>query len=445
MALGLSRSQRVDQRPLALLDIGSSKVCCLIVSAPAGDGNGARVGEPLPVRRLGLGLTRSQGIRAGAVIDLAEAEEAVRQAVAQAEQEAGVAISEVVVAVSAGRLASLNFSAGTKPATGTVSSADIDKVLDAGSEFAARDARELLHLHRLGFRLDGRSGIRNPRGMAGKRLTIDLNAVISDAAATRNLRSLLGRSYLTASQLVGAPYAAALAALAEDDLQAGTIVIDCGADCTSFALFAEGLFLGVGSVAIGGQLITQDIARALSLPVNQAERIKALYGNLVGAMSDEHEYVPFSTAGSRSNIDPATLPRVTRAQLRRIMVPRVEETLQLVREAMTATGLSGRAGGRVVLTGGAAQLSGLSEQVARLFGATARVATPLGFDGFAPGEMTPALGTVIGLAYATLVPGALPRRSSSEALSPASYAGRLGRWFKDSFWDDEKAAGTGAA
>ncbi len=437
MAWGFATSGQTGGKPLAFLDIGSSKVGCLIVSPPSDD---VHVGAPLPVRKLGFGLTRSRGIRAGAVVDLAQAEEAVRQAVAEAEQDAGVSITDVTVAVSAGRLASLNFSGGARPATGAVTSADIDKVLDAGAGFAARDGRELLHLHRLGFRLDGQAGIRNPRGMSGQKLNVDVNAVVADAAFTRNLRSLLGRSYLSVSQLVAAPYASALASISEDDLQSGLTVIDLGADTTTFALFGEGLFLHAGGIAVGGQQITLDIARAVSLPVNQAERIKTLYGNLVGALSDEHEYVPLA----RPNSDPDTAQLMTRAQLRRIILPRVEEMLQLVRERISATGLAGRAGGRVLLTGGASQMAGLSELVSRTWGFDARVVSPLAPSGFAAGELNPAHGALVGLAYASLVPGALPKRTSAMPASPAGYAGRVGRWFKDSFWDDETAE-TGAA
>jgi cell division protein FtsA len=440
MAFGFQNPARKTVRPLAFLDIGSSKIACLIVEAPAQD-EAAGVGAPLAARRLGFGLTRSSGIRAGAVVDLAQAEDAVRNAVAQAEQEAGLVITDVVAAISGGRLSSLNFSAGTRPATGVVASADIDKVLAGGADFAGRDGRELLHMHRLGFRLDGETGIRNPRGLQGERLTVDMNAVVADATFTRNLRSLLARSYLSVSQLVAAPYAGALACLAEDDLYGGLTVIDMGADTTTFALFAEGLFLHAGSIAVGGQQITLDIARALGMPLNQSERIKALYGNLVGALSDEHEYLPLA----RPNSDPEIAQLVTRAQLRRIIGPRIEGTLHLVRERIAATGLAQRAGGRVLLTGGASQLAGLSELVARQWACDVRLASPHGVEGFAGGELNAAHSVVAGMAYATLVPGALPRRSTPVDVTPAGYAGRLGRWFKDSFWDDEKTAESGAA
>ena len=441
MALSLIRSSKKPERPIAFLDLGTSKVSCLIVSAAAGDPGEARLGAVLPVRKMGLGLTRSRGIRAGTITDLAEAEEAVKLAVGQAEAEAGVRVDEVVVAVTAGRLKSQNFATSARPVDGSVVSADIDKMLAAGKAFAERDGRSLLHLQRLGFRLDDQTGIRNPRGMSGEKLSLDLNAVTADEAALRNIRLLLARGFLKVSTLVAAPYASALATLLEEDLQATTVVIDLGAGTTSFAVFRDGLFQHAGAIAIGGQQVTQDVARSLSIPIIQAERIKALYGNLVGAMSDEHEFVPLTVKNDAA----ASEPRLTRAQLRRLVAPRIDETLQLVRDRLAESGLVAENPERLVLTGGASELAGLGDTAARKFGCRTRIGWPKPVNGMAPGSATPGPAALLGLAYAVLVPGALGRFAEPKNAGPSGYAGRLGRWFKESFWDDEQPADTGSA
>ena len=437
MLFGANRHGRTSETPLALLDIGSSKVACLIVSAPSRSAAEAQIGEPLGVRQLGLGMTRSRGIRGGAVADFAEAEEAIKQAVGEAEAEAGVSVDDVVVAVTGGRLHSANFAGSAVTTSGTVAGSDIAKVLDAGKAYVEQNGRSLLHLHRLGYRIDGQGGIRNPRGQPGHKLSIDLNAVAADTLVTRNIAALLGRSYLTVSHLVAAPYASALAVLTVEDLRDGAVVIDLGACTTTFAIFGNGLFTHAGSIALGGQHITHDIAQAFAIPVNQAERIKALYGNLVGAMSDEHEFLP-STGNSGETTGELS---VTRAQLRRVIAPRVDETLQLVRDRVLASGLCPDGLRRVVLTGGASQLAGLVEAAERHFGCSVRTGSPKLVAGMPKALATPVLGAVIGLGYAVLVPGALPQFSQAQKSLPAGYAGRLGQWFKDSFWDDERPAG----
>ena len=441
MGSRLVPSTNKGRRPIALLDLGSSKVSCLIVSAPRGNSDTARIGALLPVRKLGFGLTRSRGIRAGTIVDLAEAEEAVKQAVGEAEAEAGIRVDEVAVATTSGRLQSLNFAASTCPASGKVASSDIQKMLAAGRAFAERDGRKLLHLQKLGFRLDEQHGIGDPRGMMGGRLSLDFNAVTADEGALRNVRLLLGRAYLSVSAMVATPYASALATLAEEDLQAGTVVVDFGAGTTSFAVFCDGRFQHAGAIAAGGQQVTLDIARALAIPMTQAERIKALYGNLVGAMSDEHEYVPLAHGGGATERE----PRLTRAQFRRILVPRIDETLLLVRERIAKGGLGARAPERLILTGGASQLAGLADTASRHFGCQARIGWPKAIAGLEPAAATAGVSALLGLAYAALVPGALEPVAGPRATSPAGYAGRLGRWFKDSFWDDELAGDASSA
>ena len=440
MVLRLIRTEAKSGRSLALLDLGSSKVSCLIIAATEADATGPRIGLPLPARTLGFGLTRSRGIRAGTIVDLAEAEEAVKQAVGQAEAEAGLRIDEVVVAVTSGRLQSLNFAASTQPTGGKVTSADIDKMTAAGRAYSERDGRSVLHLQRLGFRLDGQSGIRNPRGMAGERLSLDFNAVTADEANLRNIRNLLARSYLSVSAMVAAPFASALATLGEEDLHGGTAVIDFGAGTTTFAVFRDGLFIHAGAVALGGNQVTSEIARALAIPVIQAERIKALYGNLVGAMSDEHEYVPL-TIGDKTA---ATDVRLTRSQLRGVIAPRVAEIMELVRQRMAVGGQGSGNLQHLIVTGGASQLAGLGEAASEHFGCQARIGCPGAMDGLAPAATTQGAAALVGLAFAALMPGVVERVAGPKSVNPVGYAGRLGRWFKDSFWDDEQPADAGA-
>ena len=443
MGLGILKRTREPAEPLAFLDIGSSKIACLIAEPVPGEP--PRAGAPLPLRRLGFGLTKSEGIRAGAVTDLNLAEGAVRQAVAEAESEAGLSIRDAAVAVGGARVSSLTFSLGMATKTGTVSGADIERVLERGRAHAAEGGREVLHMHRLAYKLDGESGVRNPRGMPGEKLGLTLNAVRADGGLMRNTKALLARAYLKPAAFVAAPYAAALAVLSEDDLTGGTTVVDFGAETTGFALFHNGLFIGSGAVPLGGQQITEDIARSLLLPVSDAERIKTLYGNLLGAMSDEHEVLPIVPEGEAGDLGDQR--RITRAKLRRVLVPRVDETLAALRSAISATGLAKRASGRLVLTGGACELAGLADRAARALGGDGvdvRVARPMPIEGFAPGEMAPMLAGVFGLAYARMVPGAIPGEVAAGAPAPKTYAGRLSRWFKDSFWDEE-TAGSGAA
>ncbi|MEZ5776389.1 MAG: cell division protein FtsA [Hyphomicrobiaceae bacterium] len=434
--LNRSEHREANERIVTFLDIGTSKICCMIVALPRRLAGPHRIGQPLPGRVLGFGYGPSKGIKAGLVVDLTEAEQAIRSAVDRAEERAGIHVEQVVVSVTAGRLRSTTFSASADVGRRTVAEADIARALAAGRAFAERDGRTLLHMHRLGYRLDAETGIRNPRGMTGERLSVDLNAVTADDPPLRNLVLLVERCFLSVAAMIATPYASALSVMTADEAQLGVTVIDMGAGATTVALFAEGQFIHADAVAIGGSHISFDIARALSTPLHVAERIKTFYGNLVGAASDEHELIPYSIVGE----DDGLRYHTSKARIRRIIRPRIEETLEVVAERLLKSGCADYSGGRVVLTGGAAQLAGLPEFAQQVLGRTVRVAAPRPFGDLPESATTPPFATVHGLGHALITPGIVAGAIAESASGAPSrgYLGQVTRWFMESFWDDDR-------
>ncbi|MGL4397104.1 MAG: cell division protein FtsA, partial [Hyphomicrobium sp.] len=277
-------ADRKGSRIVGLLDIGTSKVAAAVLIADAATARGVR--EVQPSRIAGLGLHRSRGVKAGVLTDLDEAEIAVRAALGQAERAAGVNLDSVIVSVASGRLSSQHFAASAPIDSGVVDDDDIDRVLNAGKAYAERDGRMLVHLNRLGFRIDGTAGVSEPRGLAAHKLTADLHAVTADEAPIRNLLLLIERCYLKCESLVVAPYASGLAVTSAEERALGVTCIDIGAGTASISLFADGQFVGAEVVPVGSQHMSFDIARALQTPLAEAERIKTLYGTLVSAQSD---------------------------------------------------------------------------------------------------------------------------------------------------------------
>ena len=172
-----------NSQVVGLLDIGTSKVACIIAALDPPE----RQGEGRRIRVLGVGHLRSRGLKAGVITDLAEAEATVRAAIAQAERTARLTLEEVFVSVSCGRLQSSNFSASVDITGGVVRADDIDRLMAGGHAFAEREGRTLIHLNRVGFRVDGAAGCHDPRGMAASRLSADMHTVAADEAPVRNL------------------------------------------------------------------------------------------------------------------------------------------------------------------------------------------------------------------------------------------------------------------
>lgn len=427
MTLGQNRSDRRGSSVVGLLDIGTSKVAAAILVQ---DPQAASIGDTYGGMRIaGLGMHRSRGVKAGVLTDLDEAETAVRGAISQAERAAGLTLDSVIVSVACGRLKSQHFAASAEIQGGMVLDEDIDRVMDAGRAYAERDGRSLIHLNRLGFRLDGVPGVVDPLGLAARQLAADLHSVTADEAPLRNLLLLIERCYLSCAGLVASPYASALAVTTEEERELGVTCIDFGAGTTSIALFAEGRFAGVDVVPVGSQHISFDIAKTLQTPLAEAERIKTLYGTLISAQSDEHESFSYPLAGEE---DGATY-QTTKARLTEIIRPRVAQIMSLVRERLEQNGASAYAGEKIVLTGGASQLLGASEFAANEFGRPVRVGKPAAFPGLPLSVAGPHFATLAGLAAAVAAGDGAGGDYGGRGHSGQGYMGRVGSWLRASF------------
>jgi cell division protein FtsA len=424
---GHASADRRGQQIFGILDIGTSKIAAAIVAAGPIDPRGRTPVAPL--RIIGIGLQKSKGVKSGVLTDLDAAELAVRAAISQAEREAGVTLDSVSVSVSSGRLKSTHFAANADIEGGVVTDDDIHRMMEGGRAFAERDGRMLIHMNRLGFRLDGMDGVLDPKGLAARQLTAHLHAVTADEAPLRNLLLLIERCYLGCDGLIATPYASALAATTEEERALGVTTIDFGAGTTSIGLFADGRFAGADVIPVGSQHITFDIAKALQTPLVEAERIKTLYGTLVTAQSDEHESFTYPLAGEE---DGATY-QTTKARLTDIIRPRVAQILGLVRERLAENGASAVAGDKIVLTGGASQLLGSSEFTANQLARPVRAGRPMQLTGLPDSLSGPQFAALAGLAIASAQYGTEHGGYRERANAARGYFGRVGSWLKAGF------------
>lgn len=418
---------------VAALDIGTSKFVCLI----------ARLKPQAPlevlhrrshaVEVLGLAHTVARGMKAGNVVDLTEAEAAVRHCVDQAERMAGVQLESVVVSASAGRISSESFNATVNVARSTVSDDDISRVLAAGSHLSVRDGRAVLHSMPIGFGLDDARGIRDPRGMLGRRFGVDMHVVTADISTMRNVMLAVERGHLSVEALVASPYVAGLSALADDEADLGAALIDMGAGTTTVAVFSGGRFVHADGFALGGNHVTMDLARGLNARISDAERIKTFYGSVLLGGSDERDMVAVAPVGDDEREPPQF---VSRAKLVRIIKPRVEEILEMVRDRLAASPFAAEPRGRVILTGGASQLTGLSEMAARMLGRPVRIGRPLGIAGLPDEAKGPAFAVAAGLLVypqAAHLEHFEPRRTRQLMTGTGGYISKVGRWLRESF------------
>lgn len=403
---------------IAALDVGTTKVCCFI----------ARAQEDGALRVLGIGHQVSRGMRGGAVVDMDEAETSIRAAVDAAEQMANERVRDVVVNLSGGQPQSANLHVEVSISGHAVGDADIRRMLEHGRQHGDSAERELIHSIPVGYTIDGNEGITDPRGMYGEKLGVTVHQITAASGPLRNLATVVARGHLEIEARVVSPYASGLACLVDDEKDLGVTCIDMGGGTTSIATFIDGHLVHTDVIPVGGIHVTNDIARGLSTPLAQAERMKTLYGNAIPSPSDDRENLRVPVVGEEEDEASSQVPRSILVQIIR---PRLEETLELVRSHIEASGFDKVAGRRVVLTGGASQMQGVRELAATILDKQVRMGRPVGLGGLAESAGGPAFATCAGLLRYAVVNAPETAKSREEAGS--GRFGRLGAWFRKNF------------
>jgi cell division protein FtsA len=410
---------------IAALDVGTAKIACFIAKVHETKSAGRA-----PINVIGVGHQVSRGVKCGAVVDMLEVEESIRSAVDQAERMAGITIHEVVASIAAGAPRSFMASGSVELEGQPATEREMGRAISAAH--SALDLKHLIPLHAIpvNYWIDASRGIREPSGMFGNVLGVNLHVIGADMGPVRNLGVCIERCHLEMSGLSVAPYASGLASLVEDETDLGVTLIDMGGGTTSIAVFSEGSLVHAGVVPVGGMHVTSDLARGLSTTLAQAERLKTLFGSALVSTTDDKSTLTVPLIGED---DPDAVHQVPRSMLTSIIRPRIEETFELARDLLEDAGVGKLAGRCVVLTGGASQLNGVKETAARVLGKQVRLGRPIRLTGLPDAAAGPAFSTVAGL-LTYLVHGpadALLVDSHSDARKGTHQIGRIGRWFNE--------------
>jgi len=426
MAFFSGRNSASQPETFAIIDVGSSKVVCFIGRKEPGVG----------VRILGAGFHASAGLKTGAVIDMDAAEHTIRHAVEKAERAAGIAISSVFVNVSTRSLKSRHVNVETKFSSAEVSEKDLKRVIDTALLEFDEPEQAILHALPLNWSVDGETGIRDPRGMFGRSLGVDMHFVTAGVGVLRNLTHCIERCHLRIAGMIASPYAAGMGVLVEDEFDLGVTIIDMGGGITTAAVFRDRTLAYVDAVGVGGRNVTSDIARGLTTQWESAERIKSIYGSTLDSPEDDGQMVPCPPMGAQDELHHEPLSLLTK-----IVRSRLEETFELLHERFKAAGIEEYAGRRIVLTGGAAQLAGVAQLAEYIFKKRVRIGRPHGLLGLPNSMVGPDFAVAAGLINYTFEdkPEAIsgPPDLSGQRQRAKRYAGgtvsRSLRWFRENF------------
>ena len=392
------RKAAMQRGVVAILDVGSSKIACLVLRFDGNeqildDGIGSLAGQS-GFRVIGAATTRSRGVKFGEIAAMGETERAIRTAVQAAQKMANIRVDHVIVCFSGAEPRSYGL-AGQVEGDGTmVSEQDVARVLSACDVPDFGLGREVLHAQPVNFALDHRSGLDDPRGQIGRALATDMHMLTINAQAIQNIAHCVKRCDLELAGLSSSAYASGISALVEDEQELGAACIDMGGGTTGVSIFMKKHMIYADAVPMGGNHVTSDISMGLQIPMAMAERIKTFYGGVVATGMDDREMIEISGDTGDWHHDRR---QVSRAELIGIMRPRVEEILEEVRASLDAAGFDHLPSQQIVLTGAASQIPGLDGLASRILGSQVRLGRPMRVHGLPQAATGPGFASAVGL------------------------------------------------
>lgn len=379
-------SKRYVPKIAAGLDIGTTKICVLIASKDSPESN---------LKILGIGITESEGLNRGVVVNIDRTVKAIRNAVEQAEQQAGVKVEEVIVGIAGDHIESFQTRGivSISNPTQEISKKDVDRLLEETRKIAISSERKIIHLIPQDFVIDGQDGIIDPIGMSGIRMEANVHVVTGLATAIQNIYRCVERAELKVKEIVLEPLASSRAVLTDEEKEVGVALVDIGGGTTDIAIFEESVIRYSAVFGIAGRQVTDDVRRGLGIIYQHAERIKRDYGHSYIPSILKDEPIMVSGVGGRKPLE------ITKNYLCQILQPRMEEIFEFVLAEIKHSGYENRLGAGVVITGGTTLLKGTEELALQVLGMPVKIGFPSGitYAGLAPEIENPIYSTVVGL------------------------------------------------
>jgi cell division protein FtsA len=364
------------------LDIGTTKICAIV----------SEVTEDGLVNIIGVGSSPSRGLRKGVVVNIESTVESIKKAVEEAELMAAVQINSVYTGIAGSHISGENSRGVVALKKEEVTRADVQRAIDTARSVAVLPQdRRILHVLPREFMVDDQDGIREPLGMSGTRLEVDVHIITGAVTSAQNIIKSVNRAGLDVVDIVLQPLASSEAVLSAEERELGVAMVDLGGGTTDLAIFAEGSIRHTAVLPVGGQHISTDLAIGLRTPQAEAEKIKIRHGIAMAELAKDDDMVEVPSVGDRP-------PRqVSRELLAEFIEPRVEEIFDLVRREIARTGYEGILAAGVVITGGTSMLEGMPEAAERVLDLPVRRGVPSGVGGLRDIVSNPMHATGVGL------------------------------------------------
>lgn len=382
----------MNERIVVGVDIGTTKVCAIIASHNA-------QGQ---INILGIGVSESDGLNRGVVVNIEKTVQSVQKAVREAERSADVKVQSVVVGIAGDHIQSLQSRSVVTVANRSdneITRDDVQRLIDDARQIHMPAGREILHVIPQEYIVDGHEGVQDPVGMSGVRLEGNVHIISGLVTAANNLHKCIERAGYQVAALVFEPLASSYAVLYPDEREVGVALIDIGGGTTDIAVFEEHTIRHTAVIPVAGTRVTDDIRIGLGILRDQAERLKCRYGTLLVDEQEPDQEILVQGIGDRPE------KPISQSVLTQIIQPRLEEILESARAEIQNSGFASQLGAGVVLTGGGSMVPGISELATAILGHETRVGQPLGIAGGLVTEVhNPKFATAVGLVMYAIAP-----------------------------------------
>lgn len=407
------------QNLLAALDIGSQKIACIIAKPTESGG----------LKVIGIGHNASAGIHRGQIADLQKASYVIGQAIQAAEKMADEVLSSVYVGLGGNADRSQNVIIETDLPSQPIHSDDLSAIAKEIQIQLPEKGEILIHSQPIQYTLDGHIRVVDPRGMIGEKLDIEFYTLTARQSLLKNIQNCLNNCHIDPQGFIKSSVASGFSCLQDDEMQIGTTLIDMGAETTSIILFYQNRPLYSVTVPLGGQDITNDIARGLNTSLFDAERLKILYGHALHVSGDD-DFIDVPLIGEQVKAITRALPKNL---LHQIIRARMEEIFEMVSDAIYQSNYHHLTGNRIVLTGGASQLPGITELAEKFFPGQLRLGTPFPLQGLSHYGNNPSFACATGiLLYMNKDVQDFAQFQLTKDQSQSVFK-KFGRWLQDNF------------
>ena len=365
------------------VDIGTDKVTSIM----------ARVGSEGELKVLGTGVVTSQGMQKGRIENIVEVQEAVRTSMEEAQRYIGdAAPADVYASVTGSHLSSLNTKEVVENPddVGDISGKLLDRLLRGSFPDVGPD-QEVLHVIPIGYHVDGMSGIRNPVGLHGNLVEVEAHVVMGDSVTLKNTVKAIETGKASVKSMVLHSLASAESTLTGDERELGVVLADIGGGTTDIVIYRQGQPWYSAVIPVGGSQLTKDLSMALKTPLYMTEEMKIKWGSVMPETipADEEVVIPSFQGQPKHSLSRRILCDPLNA--------RMMELIKLIVLKVRQSGLREFPTGGIVLTGGGAEMTGLTDLVQKTLGGQVRIAFPEGIAGLPVQLRKPAFSAAVGL------------------------------------------------